>query len=76
MYIVSPILYLQQNMEQPEQLQQLLVALDDIRATVTRQGERLQEEVRKEFCQIKVMEQQVILQVHLSMLSLLANVQG
>lgn len=54
-YIVSPILYLQQSMDQSEQLQQLLAALDDIRATVTRQVERLQEEVRKEVGQIKVM---------------------
>lgn len=54
-YIVSPILYLQQSMDQSEQLQQLLAALDDIRATVTRQVERLQEEVRNEVGQIKVM---------------------
>lgn len=54
-YIVSPILYLQQSMDQSEQLQQLLAALDDIRATVTRQVERLQEEVGNEVGQIKVM---------------------
>ena len=54
-YIVSPILYLQQSMDQSEQLQQLLAALDDIRATVTRQVERLQEEVRNEVGEIKVM---------------------
>lgn len=73
-YIISSISYLQQNMDQSEQLQRQLAALDDTPATVTRQVERLQEEVRKEFGQIKVMEQQVILQLHLSMLSLLASV--
>lgn len=52
-YIVS---YLQQNLDQSEQLQRQFAALDDTNAAVTRQVERLQEEVRKEVGQIKVME--------------------
>lgn len=62
-------------MDQSEQLQRQLASLDDTHAAETRKVERLHEEVRKEFGQIKVMEQvHVIFHLHLSMLSLLANV--
>lgn len=65
-YIVSPVSYLQQNADQSEQLQRQLAALDDTRATETRQVEGLHEEVRKALGQIGAMEQQVILQLYLS----------
>ena len=55
-------------MDQSEQLQRQLAALDDTRANETRQVAKLQEEMRKALGQIKVMEQQVFLQLHLPML--------
>ena len=61
-------------MDQSDQLQRQLVALDDKRATETRELEKLDEDLRKAWDQIKVTEQQVFLQFHLPMLFILAKV--
>ena len=61
-------------MDQSDQLQRQLVALDDKRATETRELEKLDEDLRKGLGQIKVIEQQVFLQFHLPMLFILAKV--
>ena len=71
--IILPVSCLQQDRDQSEQLQQQLAALDDSRATETHQVEKLHDDVRKAVGQIEVIEQQVILRLHLSMLFLLAK---